>query len=339
MRDELLAYLLNDLDARQRARVEERLQQDPVWRNELERLRSCLESGEVDPHASDPPPDDLADRTCSLVKRTSDRVANATNSAKLPEASLSDCPPCNTRSNWSLGDVALAAGAVTVLVMLLLPALQKSRDGARRQQCQNNLRTLGTAMVEYAERTPRRNLPLANLNENAGIFVVKLADSGSLSRQELHLLLVCPSSSMAEEVFSGRIVIQVPTRQQLESARANALARMRKLMAGTYASDLGYWNEQGKFGHVKFVGRGNLPMLADAPSYSVAGFQSANHGAGGQYVVCQDLSVSLCNDSISQDSEDHIYLNDEGQQAAGRHPRDFVLGRSEMSPKGPLTSQ
>jgi len=167
--------------------------------------------------------------------------------------------------------------------------------------------------------------------QNAGLFVVDLAESGLLARKQLAELLVCPSSPLADEVFAGSLVIQIPTPHELKTASKESLATMRKFMAGSYAYRFGYRDENGRYRQVKFEGRSDAPMLADAPSISVAGFQSPNHGGCGQNVVFQDLSGRHFNQCTAGEHADHLFLNEDHEHAAGRHARDVVLGRSEAA--------
>jgi len=336
MRDDLLAYLLNDLSLEDCKRIEQRLQSDPAWQRELDRLRTCLETSEKEASTEAHPPADLANRTCSFVQCAVGKTKAATSGSLAVPASLTesrDSRACSSR--WSIADMAVGAGVLLVVAMLLFPALRESRDAARRLRCQNNLRTLGATLVEYAQRQGR-GLPHVDPGENAGIFVIDLFESGMLDKKQLAELLVCPSSPLADEVFAKRTVMQIPTRQELGAASGKSLDRMRKFMAGSYAYRLGYLNERGEYQRVKFVGRGDAPMLADAPSFSVAGFQSANHGGCGQNVIFQDLSSRYCNQCVTEGSDDHLFLNADGKQAAGRHAMDVVLGRSEIGPAGPL---
>ena len=45
----------------------------------------------------------------------------------------------------------VAAGVFLIGASLIMPALRQSRDTSRRIACQNNLRTLGTALFDYAQ--------------------------------------------------------------------------------------------------------------------------------------------------------------------------------------------
>ncbi len=334
MRNTLLAYLLDDLSSEERCDVEKKLLEDPRWQAELERLREYMPSDETPNQEAFFPPDDLADRTCSLINRT-------TSLPELPESqatrdALSESSETEGRTGrWSIADVMVGGGVLVAIALLVIPAMRESRDAARRSTCQNKLRTLGTALVEFAEQREQR-LPTVDLGENAGIFVFKLAESGRLTRQELEDLLVCPESSLAEEVFAGRIVIRIPTRQKLTEARGAQLHELLKRMSGSYAYRLGYRDKRGAYRQPKFSGHGNSPLLADTPSFDVVGFQSANHGGCGQNVLFQDQSVRYCNECVSLQNKDHLFLNTAGEHAAGSHRDDVVLGRSETMPTASL---
>jgi hypothetical protein len=337
MRDELLAYLLDDTDPEQRRRIEHHLEHDPTWQHEFERLKKCLAAQMAEPEGSECPPEDLVNRTCSFVEgvvRDSDcAAAQGALPASLSKSLSESRDGCTKSNRWSLADLAVGACILLVFGTLLLPALQKSRDAARRTKCQDNLREIGTALVEYAELGDR-GLPHIGYHENAGMFVAELAESRIILPQELAERLVCPDSQLADDIFQGRVVMKVMTRQQLASLSPRALDALRMHMSGSFAYQFGYVDSRGKYRPMPFVRRGDAPMLADAPS-PAAGFQSANHGGCGQNVLNQDLSCQYLSLCVSVEG-DHVYLNEEGQHAAGRNSRDFVLGRSEASPAGLL---
>ena len=337
MRDELLAYLLNDLDDEQRARIKARLESDPTWRHELERLRSYVEGAhEASDSEADIPPADLVDRTCSFVKQASAQgELSPTVLPPMLTESLDVAAPAKRR--WSLLDMAVAGGILLVMGTLLLPALRESRDAARRQQCHDNLHRLGTALAQFAEHSKAGQLPAIDRNENAGMYAIKLVESGMLTREQLVELLVCPSTQLADDVQRGVIVMRIPTRRELAVAKGAQLKSMLENMGGSFAYRIGYVDKQKNYRQIEFGGRSNAPVMADKPCTSVVGFQSANHGGCGQNVLFQDQSVRYLQFCIETDRSDrHWFLNEDKQPAAGKNLHDIVMIRSEATPFGPF---
>jgi hypothetical protein len=344
MRDELLAYLLNDLDDEERLRIEARIESDPIWQHELQRLRSCVEeaqrasSSETDPSETDAPPEDLVRRTCSFVKQASAQgeLSPSVLPAMLTE-SLDAAAPAKRR--WSLLDMVVAGGILLVMGTLLLPALREGRDAARRQQCHDNLHRIGTALAQFAEQS-NGQLPAIGRHENAGMYALKLLEKGILTRQQLAELLVCPSTPLAEDIHRGVIVLRIPTRRELAAAKGAQRKSLLVNMGGSFAYRIGYTDKQGNYRQVDFTQRCNAPVMADKPCTSVVGFQSANHGGCGQNVLFQDQSVryiQLCIETTDRDK--HWFLNEDDQPAAGVNRNDIVMIRSEARPFGRLTVQ
>jgi hypothetical protein len=293
-------------------------------------LQACLPGGVDDdverPRTGDAP-SGLAERTLERISGDAPREETQHRAAAV--AAAYD-PPTGTAS-WSLADLTVAGGVFLAISMLFLPALRQSRDASRRTGCADNLRQLGVMLEGFSEQHGRF-FPTVSRTENAGIFAVYLLEDEYAGPDELARLLLCRSSPLAEDVAEKRVFIRVPTMCELAAATCKERKMWKQLMGGSYAYRMGYY-EGDRYCAIRNERSCRKAILADAPSDDLDNLQSVNHGGCGVNVLYQDGCVRYQKDATLPDVyQDVIYLNDEGEEAAGLDRDDTVLGRSEATP-------
>ncbi len=333
MRDLLVRYLLGELDDREQRSLEEQLRNSPELREELAYLQRCFSAADqARQEASQDAPRGLAERVTGRVcgdDYLPDNVVSA-DARHAPCRRAAAAEPLAGTLGWNLADLTVAAGVIMAVAMLLFPAMQQSRDTARRRDCQNNLRQIGTLLAMYA-RDHNGYPPQVGLQDNAGIFAVRLVDGGYISSDDLSRLLVCRASPLAVDVAAKRVVVHIPNFAQLDAIPDNQLPEVRRLMGGTYAYRIGYV-QGNRYRPIPYTGNNLSPMLADAPSIDASGVKIDNHGGYGQNVLYEGGNVRYQHDWTVPGRNDHLFLNAAGMPAAGRGPRDAVLSRSEATP-------
>jgi prepilin-type N-terminal cleavage/methylation domain-containing protein len=88
------------------------------------------------------------------------------------------------RRGFTIIELLVAIAIIGLLVALLLPAVQASREAARRTQCKNNLRQLGVAFHSYADVA--RQLPPAYVAVRDSILPRFLGIPGQYDDVNIH---------------------------------------------------------------------------------------------------------------------------------------------------------
>ena len=318
MREQLLGYLLGALEPSEEASVEAALATNLELRRELEKLRASLgpldDAAQDDDGEFDPPP--------GLGARTFQFVRNHAGWSALGQA-------VGGSGNWRAPDYMIAAGVFFVASMMVFPAIQNSRTGARLTCCQDKLRQLGIALSQYGQ--VYRTLPYVPATGNlaaAGSYAPLLKQAGVLSNPSL---VVCPESPLATQRD-----FQVPTVPQLQRANQVTLQIWHRTMGGSYGYHPGHI-ENGRYLPTRPGARDHFAIMADA-SDELGSDRSSHHGPRGQNVLCQSGRVVLIVIPRLIENGDHIYVNDFGSKGAGRGANDSSISNSAVPPVMPTVT-
>src|SRR6266508_3693355 len=142
MHEQLLDYLLDNLDQAARRKVEARLQVDAEARGQLEMLQRALAPLAAD--AEIVPPAALAART---VARVAEHICT-----DLPHAPVVVRGDAGARPWWRRADVLVAASLLLTFAGLGIPAIFKARSGAAVAECASNLLEFHKAVKAYEDQ-------------------------------------------------------------------------------------------------------------------------------------------------------------------------------------------
>jgi hypothetical protein len=315
-RELLLGYLLDALDAEESEYVEKMLVAEPAWREELSRLRSCVNPLSDDPPADHEPPRHLAIKTCRFVAWRSEVV--------LSPASRSETSDQSRASRWSLADVAVAAGVFFAASLLFFPAINQSRQFAQLQACQNNVKEIVHAAHRYSQTHHGLlpEVPQSGPLGVAGVFPAQLLQAGYLASPRVLRCPGAPASSSSVEICSRPL-------DELKQAPPSVVIRFQREMGGDYAYLIGYF-KRGEYCCHRDLRRPQFPMVTDAASCWQTGRPSGNHSRTlGQVVGYEDGRVDIVKD---KDALGKIYRNDNDEVAAGLNEDDYVLAGSSCRP-------
>jgi hypothetical protein len=314
--DEMIDYVLGQVDGADRERLERALRDDDESAVRVERLRQTIYRLLDDGTPFEHPPG-LVERTVAFVARNRRRARP-----------WSDSMPIRVPFRWA--DLAVAAGIFLAGVLTLLPAIQRSRERMNQAGCVFNLQQLGNSFGQYATVNQLMPYPPSSrADAPAGSFAAMLHDAGVLDDAKL---LDCPCNGPC--THDGHELVGF---DQLEHLRRTDPARYQHLVSFDYAYNIGYHHAPQHPGPLDFSHSSQVPVLADQPDHDgfrIKAGNSPNHAGRGQNVLFGDGSVRWFRTRhISNDDAD-LYLNNAHQPRPGLHERDSVLVPSNAPFRG-----
>lgn len=331
MREDLMAYVLGELDEQARSEVERELASSPALRAEVERIRRCLCDASGSPAHGDAPqdeiPEGLAERISHDIPRWSEEQVQLSCDEQYPSPGRVEF--VSGRCNFTMVDMTVAMAVILAIAGLLMPGLNVSRSDSQRLACQNNLRELGTMFTQYSSR--HGFMPLVAPREHAGVYSIRLAESDLASHQMMGRLVVCPASPQAIQLRREGKLLAIPTAEEYKNAQGESLLRIRRTSGGSYAFQIGYVHK-GYYYPPSNRGLGWVPILSDGPNVAAGRDIGANHGGAIINTLFQDGSVQPLSTCLVARNQDHLFLNQQGEPLAGNTWGDAMLSTSYAGP-------
>jgi hypothetical protein len=323
--EDLIGYVLDLLDAPERAAVGAHLLTHPADAARADAVRAALAPLAVDRLPDEPPPG-LALRTLARVAQhvadteprsqpehatPADVVRAALGTPKRRLGPPSDRPESRAVGGRFRGELLVAASIGLFAVGFVLSAVSRMRYNSDVAACQNNLRAIHQGLTSYSDR-------------NGGQF----PQIGGPAYPTADTFV----AALAVEEFPNKFRPSCPAEGRSDADNRTGLAQ-----AVRYAYTLGHRSPNGDvlgLRRTDFLDENDcVPISADYPVASAypGSVQTSPHVRGNN-VLYVGGNVRFATTTTVGLNGDDIYCNRHGQVAAGVDRADAVLGRAGDRP-------